>query len=273
MDRKLWARLGLVLLLVVSLACTATPPPLSPSPGPTAPPPPTPTATLSDSGWRALSEGIETRSLTAYAGSGVERLTIARVDPQVVRFRVLYTPGSASPVSGWSTQTGASLVVNAGYFTEENRVTGLTVSNGEVYGAAYGDYAGLFSVTHEGSAGVRWLREQPYVPGESLREAVMCFPVLVKPGGVMGFPADADDGRTSRRTVVAQDSAGRILFLVAEYGRFDLHHLAVWLAESDLEIDIAVNLDGGTSSGFWTPGGPQIDSITPVPAVIAVTSP
>jgi hypothetical protein len=99
---------------------------------------------------------------------------------------------------------------------------------------------------------------------------VQSFPVLVKPGGVMGFPADADDGRPARRTVVAQDRRGRLLFLVAPRGYFSLHHLAVWLVASDLDVDVALNLDGGPSSGLWLRDGPQIDSLVPVPSVIVV---
>ena len=120
-------------------------------------------------------------------------------------------------------------------------------------------------------ASVRWLRVSPYDPRERLREAVQSFPLLVKPGGVMGFPADADAGQTTRRTVVAQDRDGRILFLVAPNGHLGLHALAVWLVESDLGVDIALNLDGGPSSGLWVTDGPQIDSLLPVPAVIVVT--
>jgi uncharacterized protein YigE (DUF2233 family) len=127
-------------------------------------------------------------------------------------------------------------------------------------------------VTEMGEVSVRWLRTWPYDPYEGLREAVQCFPVLVKPGGVMGFPADADDGRPARRTVVAQDRDGRILLMVAPRGFFSLHVLATWLVESDPDVDIALNLDGGTSSGLWMPQVVQIDSQVAVPVVIAVMS-
>jgi uncharacterized protein YigE (DUF2233 family) len=110
----------------------------------------------------------------------------------------------------------------------------------------------------------------PYNPSEYLSEAVQSFPVLVKPGGVMGFPADGDAGQPARRTVVAQDTTGKILFLVAPHGYFSLHELAVWLSSSDLAIDTALNLDGGPSSGIWMPGHINIDAIVPVPLVIAV---
>ena len=279
---KKWLVLFLFVGLLTTLACTMpllSPPPTStptatPQPTATATPviPPTSTPLPEDTGWQNIQPGIEVRSLNVTVGTNVERVTIARLDPTAVMFRVLYAPGTPATVSAWAQQTGAALVVNAGYFTEEQTVTGLTISNREVFGTPYGDYAGMFAVTEMGEVSVRWLRAWPYDPYESLREAVQCFPVLVKPGGVMGFPADGDDGRSARRTVVAQDRGGRILLIIAPRGFFSLHALATWLVESDLDVDIALNLDGGTSSGLWMPQVAQIDSLNAVPVVIAVMS-
>ncbi len=87
----------------------------------------------------------------------------------------------------------------------------------------------------------------------------------------MGFPPDADQGQRSQRTVVGQDTAGRIIFLASPAPRFSLHELAVWLTESDLALDIALNLDGGHSTGLWLQGrDEQIDSLETLPAVIVV---
>jgi len=53
--------------------------------------------------------------------------------------------------------------------------------------------------------------------------------------------------------------------------RFSLHELAVWLTESNLALDIALNLDGGYSTGLWIRGrDDQIDSLETLPAVIVV---
>ncbi len=273
---KKWPSIVLSIGLLLTLACNAplfTP---MPTPTPTATPTPTlpPTATPlpEDTGWQTIQPGIEVRSLNVAVATNVERVTVARLDPTTVMFRVLYAPGAPALVSAWAQQTGATLVVNAGYFTEEQVVTGLTISNRERFGTPYGDFAGMFAVTDAGEASVRWLRTWPYDPSEPLREAVQCFPVLVKPGGVMGFPADADDGRPARRTVIAQDRSGRILMLIAPRGFFGLHTLATWLAESDLDVDTALNLDGGASSGLWMPNVVQVDSLAAVPVAIAVMS-
>ena len=270
------------LCLIVVIACEVDAVPILPTafPSPTPTPiyiaTPSPTNTPSptpepiDTGWQSATTGSEIRTIEVYTSFGLERLTIVRLDPAHMRFRVLYAQGDPRALGTWAYEIGALLVVNGGYFSEDYRALGLTVSNGQIIGSSYGNYAGMFAVTQDEAVSVRWLRASPYNPGEYLSEAIQCFPVLVKPGGLMGFPADGDDGRTARRTVVAQDYAGNILFLVAPRGYFNLHELAVWLSASDLGINIALNLDGGPSSGLWMPGYASVDSIAPVPLVIAV---
>lgn len=224
-----------------------------------------------------LRPGVELRQVNAPSDeSSIERLAIVRLDPDQVRFRVHYDPVTPHLVSDWAGLLQPLLLVNGGYFTPENQTACLLVSDGRVWGMPYGDYAGLFAVDAGSRVSVRWLREQPYDPAEPLLQAVMSFPVLVKPGGVMGFPADADEGTRARRTVVAQDFDGRILFIVAPRGFLSLHQMAVFLATSDLGIDVALNLDGGYSTGLWLDADGEslkIDSFVPVPSIISVTLP
>lgn len=267
--------LTLLLCLALTFACVAPPlPEITPTPTQIPLPTPVPTATSEapDTGWQPLEPGIELRTIPVAAELGVERLTLVRIAPQHAAFHIHYTPGAAQTVSAWARQTQATVVINGGYFTKELLTTGLLVSQGQRHGASYGDFAGMFAVA-DGAASVRWLRARPYDPNEALQEAIQSFPVLVKPGGVMGFPANADDGRIARRSVIAQDRQRRILLISAPRGYLSLHALATWLAASDLELDVALNLDGGTSTGLWAAAGPlsaQIDSLTLVPSVITV---
>ena len=205
-------------------------------------------------------------------GEVAERLIIVRLDSTAVRFRVHYDPVAPCPVNAWAGRLQPLLVVNGGYFTPENETVGLLIGDGRAWGTPYGDFAGMFAVTASEQVSVRWLRGQPYDPDEPLTEVLQSFPVLIKPGGVMGFPANADDGRPSRRTVVAQDSQWHILFIVAPRGYLSLHELARFLAGSDLDLDVALNLDGGFSTGLWlrTNGAPvEVNSLVPVPSVIS----
>jgi uncharacterized protein YigE (DUF2233 family) len=195
---------------------------------------------------------------------------LVRIAPSQVRLRVVYQPSHPRKLSQWATALpNALIIVNAGYFTPEYQAMGLIISDGIPAGRSYDDFAGMLAVSADGQMSLRWLHTWPLRPDERLAQAVQSFPVLVKPGGLMGFPPDADQGQPSRRTVVAQDTTGRIILLVGPEFRFSLHELATWLAESDLQLDIALNLDGGTSTGLWISGhDEQIDSLVPVPAVI-----
>ncbi len=263
--------------VALSLITTSTPTPLPPTPTPSLLPPtprPSPTPDPPDTGWLSVVPGMEVRSLPVTTSLGIERVNLTRLAAEGFHFRIRYTPGQAQPLRAWAMQTGLLLTLNAGYFSEAYEVIGLTIVEGRPYGFVYEDFAGMFTVKQNGEVSVRWLRERPYSYNEPLVAGVQSFPVLVKPGGVMGFPPDADDGSPARRTVVAQDRDGHILFLIAPRGYFSLHELAVWLVSSDLGVDIALNLDGGNSSGLWLDEGPhpiQIDSYTPVPAVITVS--
>jgi hypothetical protein len=231
-----------------------------------------------DTGWQSLVAGVELREIDVAVDPErpTERLRIVRLDPNQVEFRVRYSPGDPKMISTWGAEAPSLLVVNGAYFVppdEGGGTIGLLVSDGESWGTPLDSYAGMFAVTGSDDVSVRWLEQSPYDPEEPLAQAIQSFPVLVRPGGVMGFPAEADDGTPARRTVVAQDGGGNVLFIVAPGGYLGLHELAVFLAESDLAIDVALNLDGGGSTGMWLAAGDarvEIDSFTPVPSVISV---
>jgi hypothetical protein len=237
-----------------------------------------PASELPDTGWQSLEAGVELREIDVVVDPErpAERLRIVRLDPSQVEFRVRYSPGDPKMISAWGAEVGSLLVVNGAYFAppdEGGGTIGLLVSDGQSWGTPLDSYAGMFAVAASDDVGVRWLVESPYDPQEPLAHAIQSFPVLVKPGGVMGFPAEADDGPPARRTVVAQDGDGNVLLIVAPGGYLSLHEFAVFLAESDLVIDVALNLDGGGSTGMWLTAGDariEIDSFTPVPSVISV---
>ncbi|MEM7292432.1 MAG: phosphodiester glycosidase family protein [Pseudomonadota bacterium] len=243
-----------------SVPPTLTPtnlPPASPTIQPTVPSVPSPTQTpAADSGWRLLQPGLESRSISIFdqeTGRQLEKLTIVRLEPTQFNFDVGYSPGRPKTLDSWQQESQALLVVNAGYFTAEYLATGLTISDGQAFGSSYGPFAGMVSVSgNEPSSNVdvRWLRQAPYSPAENLWGAFQSFPILVHSGGTAAFPAESDNGDRSRRTAIGKDSNGRILILVSSQGWFTLSELSSWLAQSDLDLQLAINLDGGTSTGL-----------------------
>ena len=199
--------------------------------------------------WQTLRPGLDRRrvSLLTDDGGVQERLYILRIDPDFFVFDVGYRPGAPQRLMDWQQETGALIVVNGGYFTAENVATGLVVANGHVSGTSYAGFGGMLAISEVGPA-VRSLSHQPYNPNEPLRAGLQSFPILVTPDGQIGYPKE--DGLADRRTVIAQDRQGRILLILATTGSLTLHQICRYLAESDMEIAIALNLDGGASTGI-----------------------
>ena len=218
--------------------------------------------------------GLERRIFNIYdnQGQAIESLYILRVDQGAFQLDVVHheTP---QKLEDWQAETGALVVVNGGYFREEHGrylPTGLTIIHGRAFGSSYEGFGGMLVIGEHG-AQIRSLALQPYHPAETFVSGLQSFPLLVKPGGVLGFPAELEDNQQARRTVIAQDKDGKILFLVASHGLFTLHQLSLYLTGSDLNLDIALNLDGGPSSGILLDDPREmVNSMLPLPIVIVV---
>jgi hypothetical protein len=229
---------------------------------------------IPDTGWRLLKPGLERRTINIMDGKNqwVESLYLLRLETNHYRFDVAYHPRPQT-LQNWQVETNALIVVNGGYFRiEDDRYipNGLTIVHGETMGNSYDAFAGMLAIAEAGPE-LRWLAQKPYDPYEPLLAALQSFPVLVKPGGELGFPQQNEDYQKARRTIIGQDREGRILLMVAPQGYFTLHQLSVYLTESDLDLDIAINLDGGPSSGILVADPlEEIPAQTLLPVVIAV---
>jgi uncharacterized protein YigE (DUF2233 family) len=230
--------------------------------------------TGSEVGWSLLQPGLERRVISIHNNQNqqVESLHIWRLDQNYFRMDVAYNETPRS-LENWQIETKALLVMNAGYYSIENKSyfpVGLTIIDGKAFGQSFIGYGGMLAINATG-AELRWLVQKPYNPFEALKAALQSFPILVKPGGELGFGADRENNVSARRTVIGQDRDGRILFMVAPQGYFTLHQLSVYLTKSDLNLDIAVNLDGGGSTGILLANPREIISPDrPLPFVILV---
>jgi hypothetical protein len=229
---------------------------------------------LPAAGWSLIQPGLERRVIEVHNDQNqlVESLYIWRVDQKYFRMDVAYDERPKS-LETWQAETNAALVVNGGYYSIENEryfPDGLAISNGEAFGRSFNGFGGMLAITQL-QAELRWLVQKPYNSFEPLRAALQSFPVLVEPGGRLGFGPERESHARARRTVIGQDKAGRILLMVAPQGYFTLHELSVFLTESDLNLDIAINLDGGGSTGILVANPREIIPPTrPIPFVILV---
>ena len=247
---------------------TATPTATQTStPAPSTTPEPTP------SDWQQLQPGLERRILEVWQdGPYLDSLYILRLEPGYFHFEVAYDPQGLT-LENWQSQSGALIVINGGFYRLEDEAsipTGLTIIDGTPMGDSYGDFGGMLAISG-GDPELRWLAQQPYEPNEPLQSALQSFPILVKPGGELGFGPEQEDDVQARRSLIAQDQAGRMLLMVAPQGNLTLHQLSTALTESNLEINFAFNLDGGPSSGILLADPiEKIPAISLLPIVITV---
>lgn len=234
-------------------------------------PRPLATGSAVDTGWQQAGNALEFRNVRLATGDQSGELAILRLDPTAYRIRVAYDVASPGRISEWASAVKPVAVINGGYFDAAKRATALVIFDGIVRGASYEGFGGMVVVNSEGNFELRSLRQQPYDPAEPLQQAMQSAPMLIQPGGTLS-DIEADEDR-SRRTVIARDTAGRILLITCNWPAFTLKELATLLKESDLELDAALNLDGGRSTGMYleTPAIQfKLDSFDSVPLVLVV---
>lgn len=262
---------GAVFLLhiLVGLGCNLTPQAetelaATNTPYPTAAPP---------GEWLEAAPGLFTRKVRIeppYAAVGAFDMVVVRIDPSLIELRVHYEPTVLRSLPEWKdTLDDPLMVVNGSFFTAEGYAVGLVVTDGQYYGTSLTGYGGMLQIS-EGEVRVRSLVEEPY-QGEIYQHAAQGFPMFVQPGGKPARTgAGFDDA--SRRTIVAQEKDGHILFMVTTDGLMTLRSALDWLAQTEsFEINAAFGLDGGKSSGLYV-AGTLHPSIEPVPVVIAAYS-
>lgn len=285
----LWA----IVLLLASCNAPVTPPPLaavstSSEPSAVTPNVVTPTASADSAptaadpapttlaqaptptnAWQTIAEGMAHRVLPVSDGSGalVEQLYVLRFDPAYFRFDVAYRPSEPITLPEWLELTGADVVLNGGFFTEAYYATGLTIVDGDASGASY-DFGGMVAIK-DGALNVQPLSAEPYAPEQALDAGLQAFPLLINRDGTAAFTEPSTN--RARRTIIAQDRSGHVLFMLANRNYFTLTELSTFLEQSDLDLAIALNLDGGPSSGLLIQA-PQFAIPSPVllPTVLTV---
>lgn len=231
----------------------------------------TPTPTVNT--WHKAATGVEVRSEVWKSPSttGVsDTVSIVRFDLHYVKLSVAYQPNQPLSMQGWMQKEHATALMNGGYFDGQDNATALVIAGGQASGTSYDGFGGMLDVTSQGKVQLRSLRDQPYNPDEGLTQATQCTPMLLVDGKRTQFDSDH---KASPRSVVALDKQGRMLFIASPGVAFTLDDMANLLQQSDLNLETALNLDGGSSTGLYVNGGSQsitIDSYVNLPLMIVV---
>ena len=199
--------------------------------------------------WNEAEHGFEIAELPVLAeGKEVDRIFLARISPDRFRFVVRNSPSGDKNIDQWEAALPeAVLIVNASYFDAKGFPDTPIVSEGisagpsdyDARGGAFIDksgYTGLVDL-----AGKDWKQELA-----NARNAMVSYPLLIDADGKTR--TGPESRWLSNRTFLAQDSNGRILVGTTKEAFFSLARLASFLKSAPLDLQLALNLDGGPVS-------------------------
>jgi exopolysaccharide biosynthesis protein len=163
--------------------------------------------------------------------------------------RILQNERGADSLSEAMSREQCLAGVNGGYFDERFAPIGLRIANGEVI-APLKRARLITGVLIASRRGVQIVRARELSQRPDVPTAIQCGPFLVdrkKPIGGL------NTANVARRTFAATTTGSRAL--VGVCSRVSLAELSKILATTsfaeDVSIERALNLDGGSSTGFW----------------------
>ena len=204
-----------------------------------------PPATAGPLAWRAVDAGFEVGELPVLAaGHEVDRVLLARIDPQRFRFVVRNAPSGNRELGDWMAALGAILVINGSYFAMDGTPDTPLRSDGIALGPpAYKATHGAF-LASPGFTGIHDLATEDWRAAfGDARDALVSYPLLLAADGSSRVVAGGH--WLANRSFVGEDGAGRIILGTTADAFFSLDRLARFLREAPLQLTLALNLDGG----------------------------
>jgi hypothetical protein len=149
-------------------------------------------------------------------------------------------------IDTWQNETNAQVVVNGTYFQETSFLpTGFLFIEGKHWGSLKKPYNGLVAIRE--TLSLLYSASGQFSLPTNLGYALTSYPMLLHNGEVI---TTGTSNKESRRTVIATSLTGEIYLCITQRFSFTLDGIARWIASSDFQIQEALNLDGGGSTGL-----------------------
>ena len=205
--------------------------------------------------------GIEHRRITL-TETGTEdeaTLDLALFSMKSATVRVIDNPSGGDDLAAVMRAIRGLAGVNGGYFDPQNAPVGLLISDGKLM-APLRKARLLSGVLVVAKGRIELLRSAEYSARKNASAALQCGPFLVD--GSQAVPG-LNNSRSARRTFVLTGGPDRAALgfcssvTLAQLGQI----VATPRLLSDLKVQRALNLDGGSSSAFWFAGERGVVSI------------
>ncbi len=226
---------------------------------------------VSATGLGSPSPGVEVIETRCVNGNQTARVTALCFNDKNHTLRVIDSPSPGNATLA-NTLNNAKVVagVNGGYFHKDYRPVGLMISDGKTINGFEKAklLSGLVGVKQDGHVSI--LRSGEYDSGKSqLLQAIQCGPMLVEDDQLV---EGLNEERIARRTVVAKGNRGETaLIYISSVTLADAARILALPSILDTwKPKIAINLDGGSSSGMWAENGISLTEIVRVRNFLAI---
>lgn len=164
-------------------------------------------------------------------------------------------PTQPKSVKAWREMLDANLVINGSYFDESYQPAGFYAGQNVTNAKAWPDreqqnnpssYSGLIKLD-DGKLELAHLTSNPQEKPANDKHAFLTYPTLIANGKSL---VKEDSKKYARRTILAQDIEGLTYIIITESSTASLYEAAEWLEDQPEKFQIAVNLDGGPSTGI-----------------------
>lgn len=203
------------------------------------------TATAGAFSWQAQSPGFETSELPVLAdGSEVDRLYLARLDPRRYRLIVRTAPAGNEYPADWMRHLNAVLVINGSYYGRAGVPATPLLADGVIQGPRdYHGGGGILSVSSHETI-LRAVTKDDSAPMfAGSEDGIVAYPLLV--GRASHAKPIVPSRWLANRSFVGQDTQGRIILGTTKDAFFSLARLSAFLETAPLDLETAMNLDGG----------------------------
>jgi exopolysaccharide biosynthesis protein len=203
---------------------------------------------------RGAAAGVEHRRIVLTESETDARATLelALLSAKSATLRVIDNPAGDDDLAAVMRRENCLAGVNGGYFDPEDKPVGLLISDGKVV-APLRKAPLLSGVMVVANGRIQLLRVAEYSPKRKAIAALQCGPFLVDRGQLV---PGLNDTRPARRTFIVTGGSDRAAIgfcsavTLADLGKI----LATPGIAADLQVQRALNLDGGSSSAFWFAG-------------------
>lgn len=219
--------------------------------------------------WQNIALGMQVKSLPYTYVSNTYDIQVIKIDPAYFSLHLDYDVAGKT-VSSWA-KGSEGVVLNAGFFKQENKPVGLLYIDGDRVDnhRIKPEGTGLL-VIHQNSIDLIDLSSHEVPDEAQLQNALQAYPMLISDSQI----AVKESLQTQeRRTAIGKDRQGNIYIFSVQYPHLGLYEFAKILHDSSLQLSEVLNLDGGGSTGVAI-NMPEykrvIDSQTLIPTVLKV---